>query len=288
MTDAMTYSSMNTLAILAIGCGFGLALSLTAVMVYLLHRAAASLTTGVTGKLETVRLALSQQSLALEHAKGELAEIKQQVLSALSRLDADQLQRSSLSIQRAARTLGLQVETLQKALFASTASNLTGLPPSPGIDLSPEAFGLDEEAAEDARMMQERERWRAIGRAEAMETVQWQQQTSSPPDLRTGSPANYPSTADPFADLSPDEKAARVNQFFSQRRREAAAANPYGIYSPGSPPVTVGRGAYHTLEEEVTAQMPLSPAPSPGPPDFTAADLASEPDVTLTEKGELD
>lgn len=197
---------MNDLALLAIGIGFGFALAIIAVMVYVLW-------TTATGFRRTVNASLAKvtESLAAQNATTE--KLRTEVTLALSRMDAERLYEASLAVQRSAKSLSAQIATLQKVVFAQSAP--------PAFDLGPETFGMDDEAADDARILAEQARW---------------------------------AQPDPLAGLSEEEKNRRVQQFFEQRRQD-------GISRFGSSPPTAGAGAYASLIEEAQQRVPPTPPP---------------------------
>jgi len=239
---------MNDLALLAIGCGFGLALALVAVMTYVLYRAASLARSATAAALTNVTSALAQQNLAIDKLRGEVS-------LSLSRMDAERLYSASLAIQRASRTLAQQTDTLQKALFAAS-------PASPAIDFSePAAFDLNDEAMDDQRLVQERARWQGA------HSQQGQQQTQ----------------ASPLDALSEEEKAVRVQEFFARRRNGISAATPFPSSAFPSTPPTAGSGAYASLVEQVAATQPFVPRAAPA--DFDDAGVGQE--VDLDDKGEL-
>ena len=241
--------TMNDLALIAIGLGLGLCLTLVAVMVYALFRAASRMSQSVE-----CMIALTK------HSEGTIDRLRTDLTAALSRLDAERLYSASIGLQRLVKSLGLQVDTLQRTVFAQ--------PAGPALDFTPTGMGLDEEAVDDARMLAERARW---------------QQSANPP-------------VDPLAGLTEQEKAVRVQQFFERRRQEQAAAGQVagqvevaagtmGVYpwssSPSSTPPAAGSGIYSSLLEEVGQH----PQPVPAPADFSG--LEPEEGVELSEKTEL-
>ena len=127
--------SMNDLALLAVGMGAGLALALVAVMVYALYRTASAFSASVTSALARASDALVTSKLSMDQLRGE-------VTLGLSRLDAERMYTTSLSLQRLVKSLTIQVDTLQKALFAQ--------PAQPALDFTQTGMGLDDEAVEDA------------------------------------------------------------------------------------------------------------------------------------------
>ncbi|MDE2103576.1 MAG: hypothetical protein KGL39_40425 [Patescibacteria group bacterium] len=243
--------TLNDLALLSIGIGFGAAICLVAVLVYALYRTASSFSRTVNASLKLAADQLAANKLAIQ-------QMQSNVNFALSRLDAEALRASSLAIQRAAKTLGGQVDQLQKVVFAQ--------PAAPALDFSPQGLGMDVEAEDDARLIDEqRSRW---------------QPSPLPPQSFTAPPA------DPLAGLSEEEKRRRTLEYF-ERRRAAQAGFPYPAagaadYAAPSAPPTAGSGIYASLLEEAASRPP---APSPAP-DFSGTELDSE--VDLVGKGELE
>jgi len=245
---------MNDLALLSIGLGLGLALALVAVMVYVLYRAAQRLSQSASRMLVSVQ----RVEVVTNNLRADLT-------AALSRLDADRLYTASLQLQRLVKSFTLQVDTLQRTVFTQ--------PPAPALDFSQAGMAvgteLDEEAADDARMLRE------VGR--------WQQPQS----------INQPAI-DPLANLSEDEKRRRVLEHFERRRAAAAGApydpgynpalsNPLAGFAPSSSstPPAAGSGIYASLLDEASQR----PAPNPLPPDFSG--MEPEDGVELSEKTEL-
>ena len=230
--------TLNDLALLAIGIGGGLCLALVACMVYVLWSSTRKMQHSLGVFLNTIPALRDQISNSLDKLRGEVSV-------GLSRMDAERLYTTSLSLSRLVKSLGSQVEAMQKAIYAQ--------PPASALDFT--ASGLDEEAAEDARMIAERQRW---------------QQNQLP--------------ADPLAGLTEDEKRQRTLEYF-EKRRASRAGFPYAdspfVSSPSAPP-TAGSGIYASLLEEAASRPP---APSPAP-DFSGLETDSE--VDLVGKGELE
>jgi hypothetical protein len=251
---------MNDLALIAIGLGLGLALALVAVMVYALYRAA-----------QQMRHSASQMLALGQRVESVANSLRTDLTTALSRLDAERLYSASLALSRLVKSLGLQVDTLQRTVFNQ--------PPSPALDFTQAGMAvgteLDEEAADDAGMLANRNRWSAMGGGNVPQGA----------NSYSGLPG------DPLAGLSEEEKRWRVLEHF-ERKRAAAAGTPYpaAAYNPSNPlagftpsatPPAAGSGAYASLLEEAGG----TPQPSPSPADF--AGLEPEDGVELTEKSEL-
>jgi len=243
--------TMNDLALLAIGIGFGLAIGLVAVMVFVLYRTATSFSRTTNAALSHSADALAANKLAMQQLRGEVSV-------GLSKIDAEKMYSASLQLQRLVKSLGQQVDTMQKALYAQ--------PPAPAIDWTSPGTGMDTEAEDDARMLAERNRWRAPS-------------SSTNPDQYV-SPTF--STNDPLAGLSEEERRLRTLEYF-ERRRAATAGFPYvGPSNPlSSTPPTAGSGIYASLLDEANQRPPASSVPL----DFSG--LQDEEGVELSEKGEL-
>jgi hypothetical protein len=250
--------TMNDLALLAIGAGGGLCIALIACMVYLLHRTTSSFRAAVSASLANCAQQLAANRLAADHLRADLT-------AALSRLDSERLFAASLQLQRLVKSFSIQVDTMQRALFAQ--------PASPALDFSQAGMSaglagteLDEEAVDDARMLAERNRW-AVGAA--------------------SQPLNQPA-ADPLANLSEEDKQRRVLEYF-ERRRAQTAGFPYPYPSnlpssgsvPSSTPPVAGSGIYSSLLDEASQ----IPRPSHPLPDFSG--MEPEEGVELVDKGEL-
>lgn len=246
----MNSAALNDLALLAIGLGLGLALSLVAVMV-------AALLYVAYRQREQSRQAQLQITQLLQSSTQAIDKLRGEVGLSLSRMDAERLYEASLAIQRASRSLSSQVGALNKAVFAQSSLG-------PGLDVSnggygqslPEQFTMEDEAADDERMLREANRW------------------NGGPSV---SPAAVP---DPLASLTDEEKSHRVQRFFEQRRQQVRTAT--GIRSISDTPPAAGAGAYRSLLEEAEEVAGPSPQP-PTLPDFLPDEEAAE----LTGKGEL-
>lgn len=196
---------MNDLALIAIGAAAGFFLAVIAVMVAALWHIA-------TGFRRTVIAALNKNAEAAAAQSHIVDKLRSEVALAMSKMDAERMYEASLAIQRASKSLNVQVDTLQKAVFAH--------PAPPAFDLGPDTFTIEDEAAEDARIIAERNRW---------------------------------AQPDPLAGLTDEEKNRRVSLFFEQRRRD-------GMSRMGSAPPTAGAGAYATLLEEAQPAPAKPPA----------------------------
>ena len=240
----MTLSTMNDLALLTIGVGFGLVLALVAAMTYSLHSSAKTLRQDFTAATVSLTATAANSTQSIQQLRNELT-------TALARLDGDRIYSASVSLQRTAKSLAATTHSLEHAVLAQ--------PSSPAIDTSFTGMtALDEEAADDARMLAERGRWQAS--------------------------SSYPDSANPLAGMTEEEKQRRVAEFFRQRARQAdqtGLPDISNLASLSSPPAP-GSGAYASLLD-LAAQQP--PAAKPAP-DFSTFEEDGGGD--LAGKGELD
>lgn len=232
-------SALNDLALLAIGAFLGGALFLIAAM-------CAALCYSTYKQREQTKVAQTYLTHLLEQNTVAQGQLRSDVTLALSRMDAERLYDASLAIQRASKSLNSQVSLLNKAVFAQN-------PLGPGLDLTtpplPESFTMDDEAADDERMLREAGRW-------------------------DGGPRNH--LVDPLAGLSEEEKNFRVQQFF-ERRRKAQAGAPMSPIADIHP---VGESAYSALFDAAKERQD-----NPQPPALP--DLGGVEAEELTDKGEL-
>ena len=160
---------MNDLALIAIGMMFGMVLLLVGIAAAFLFYTAVQMRKESAESKKSVAAALKANTAAIDLLRSEVA-------LSLSRMDAERLYEASVSIQKANKRLGATAQMLSKIVFASTS-------PAPGLDMTgTPGFTMEEEAADDARMLDERNRW--------------------------------------LADQQPEPvNAAQVNDFFAERRR---------------------------------------------------------------------
>jgi hypothetical protein len=201
---------MNDLALIAIGFLLGLVLAVVAVLAFALWREASMQRTESKNYATLILDHFKASRNALDMFRREntmqIEKLRSEVALALSRMDAERLHDASLAIQRSSKQMSAAVATLTKAIYAQ-----------PAIDTGPETFGIEDEAADDARMLAEQNRWAA--------------------------------QPDPFAGLTEEEKNARVQQYFQNRQRN-------GISHFGSAPPAAGAGAYASLLEEAQQVAP--------------------------------
>ena len=232
---------MNDLALISIGLGFGLALAVVTVLCVAMVWSAYKQREGtrIAQKYLTHLIAENTQALGL---------LRSEVTTALAKMDAGRLYSASVNLQRLVKNLGIQVDTIQKTVFAQPAIDFSGI--------GQQGTELDTEAEDDARMIAEANRWRqpAVG-------------------------GTYPPYADPLGGLSEDEKRQRTLEYF-ERRRAAAAGFPYAPNLPSTPP-TAGSGIYASLLEDAAQ----NPVPPPAVPDFSG--IEPEEGIELSDKGEL-
>jgi hypothetical protein len=219
-------------------------------MVYLLHRAAGQ-----------VKKSAEKMLSAAARNESVTDKLRDDLTTALARVDAERLYSVSLSLQRLVKSFSNQVDQLQRAVFAQPASSALDFSQA-GMAAGLAGTELDDEAADDARMLADRARWQAAA-------------------IPAGATGSNP-LADPLANLSEEDKSRRVMEYF-ERRRAVAAGFPYVEPSPSpvSTPPAAGSGAYASLLEEASQR----PQPTLSPHDFSG--LEPEEGVDLSEKGEL-
>jgi hypothetical protein len=219
--------SMNDLALLAVGMGAGLALALVAVMVYALYRTASAFSASVTSALARASDALATSKLSMDQLRGE-------VTLGLSRLDAERMYTTSLSLQRLVKSLTIQVDTLQKALFAQ--------PAQPALDFTQTGMGLDDEAVEDA--------------------VRYTSPLRPPDDPLAGlTEAEKAVRVQQFFERRRQEQALTGQAAY-------ATAGPGSVFGYSTPPAA-GAGIYSSLLDEANQH----PVPVPPPLDFSGLEL---------------
>jgi len=158
---------MNDLALIAIGLLFGIVLCVVGVAAAFLFWTAIQMRKESADSRKETTAAIKSNTVAIDKMRGEVG-------LALSQMDAQRLYEASVAIVGAKKQLAQIVAHLNKVVYASQP---------PGLDMSgTQGFTLEDEAADDQRMISERNRWLA------------QQQ---------------PDAIDP----------ERVNDFFEQRRR---------------------------------------------------------------------
>lgn len=247
--------TMNDLALLAIGLGLGLVL---AVVVGL----CGSMIWSASKQRKQTLDAQQYLTHHLDRNTQAMTLLRSDISAALSKLDAERLYSSSVAIQRSAKSLALQVDQLQKVVFAQ--------PASPAIDFTTAGLGMDAEAEDDARMLAENNRWR--------------QAAQTNPPVYDGMPSRF-GVGDNLDGLSEEEKSRRVLEYF-EKRRAARAGFPYADVPLASgsisAPPTAGSGAYASLLEEA-ASRPPAPVIAP---DFSGTEL--EEGIDLVGKGELE
>lgn len=137
---------MNDLALIAIGMMFGMVLLAVGFAAAFLFYTALQMRKESAESKKIVTTSLKTNSTAIDLLRSEVA-------LSLSRMDAERLYDASVSIQKANKRLGQTAQMLSKIVFASTSS-------APGLDMgNTPGFTMEDEAADDARMLEERNRW---------------------------------------------------------------------------------------------------------------------------------
>jgi hypothetical protein len=139
---------VNELALIAIGMMFGMVLLFVGIAAAFLFYTAVQMRKESAESKKSVTASLKSNTAAIDLLRSEVA-------LSLSRMDAERLYEASVSIQKANKRLEQTAQMLSKIVFASTS-------PPPGLDMTgTPGFTMEEEAADDARMLDERNRWLA-------------------------------------------------------------------------------------------------------------------------------
>lgn len=206
---------MNDFALVALGLLFGTILAVLGCAAYAMFSAAKSQREDTAVAHKAIVDRLSQVSLSIDKLRAETS-------LALSRMDADRLHDTAITLQSAAKTLTGSVNSFQRLLFAQAgqapaAPTLAGFPPSAPMD---SAFSLVDEAEDDERMLTDRERWNneEFGGPQRI-PLQYQTRSQAMPSQQPPSPYNNFS---PLAGLPAEEKTRRINEFFERRKSQTA------------------------------------------------------------------
>jgi hypothetical protein len=135
---------VNELAILVIGMIFGGGILLMALAAGFLFWTAVQMRKDSGDAKKETTAAIKANTVAIDKMRGEVA-------LALSQMDAQRLYEASVAIQKASKLLISSTAQLNKVVYAAT-------PPDIPVE---QGWNLDEEAAEDARISAERNRWMA-------------------------------------------------------------------------------------------------------------------------------
>lgn len=138
-------NTVNELALISIGLLFGIVLAVVTVASGFLFVTAARMRRESNDAKREVSEAIRLNTLAIDKMRGEVG-------LALSQMDAQRIYESSVAILGARRELAGVVTQLKKIVYA--------VPGEPSAPTTP-GFTLEEEAADDARMIAERNRWNA-------------------------------------------------------------------------------------------------------------------------------
>lgn len=136
-------AAMNDLALIAIGLLFGIVLAVVAGAAGFLFWTAIQMRKEAAESKKEVSAAIKSNTVAIDKMRGEVA-------LALGQMDAQRLYEASVGIIGAKKQLTAIVNQLNKVVFAAAPE------PAP-----PTGFTMEDEAADDARMIEERNRWLA-------------------------------------------------------------------------------------------------------------------------------
>jgi len=284
----MTSPLATTLALVVIGLFgllFGVLLALLGILAYSLYKSSADQRQSILLWRQEIGRVVSDTSATTDRLRLDL-------LAALSKFDADRLYEASQVIQQGAAHLAAQVQTLGKVFYASAAGTAAGidamfdpLSPQSGSSgggggypgqfqpqrpLAP-GFTMEDEAADDARMLRERNRWSSAGGAYGgtppPTSLSFAEELT---DLGASQAAAPP---DPFAGLTQAERQSALDRFWAERRA--------GLHG--------GRTAAEVLSQ-AAAESPAASQPTrlPDLADAEVPDLAHPEPRSGGAKGEME
>lgn len=133
---------MNDLALIAIGLLFGIVLAVVMIAAAFLFWTAIQMRKEASEAKRDVAKAMRECTQAI-------TEIRIEVANSLAKLNPDRVDEAYAGIVKSHRTLSGIVGQLNKIVFAAVQPEM------------PTGFAMDDEAADDARMLAERNRWMA-------------------------------------------------------------------------------------------------------------------------------
>lgn len=133
---------MNDLALIAIGLLFGIVLAVVMIAAAFLFWTAIQMRKEAADAKRDVAKAMRECTQAIN-------EIRIEVANSLAKLNPDRVDEAYAGIVKSHRTLSGIVGQLNKIVFAAVTPEM------------PTGFAMDDEAADDARMLAERNRWMA-------------------------------------------------------------------------------------------------------------------------------
>lgn len=133
---------MNDLALIAIGLLFGIVLAVVMIAAAFLFWTAIQMRKEASEAKRDVAKAMRECTQAI-------TEIRIEVANSLAKLNPDRVDEAYAGIVKSHRTLSGIVGQLNKIVFAAVTPEM------------PTGFAMDDEAADDARMLAERNRWMA-------------------------------------------------------------------------------------------------------------------------------
>lgn len=208
---------MTEFGLIAVGLLLGVILALVAVAAYLMFQAVSQQRTETRSAIRSVAAVIQRNTQTIDLLRTE-------VTRSLDRMDADRLHDASQHIQLGAKQLAVAVGQLSRLMYAQQGGNSgSGYDPSLGTFTTPaaqpagyaQAFSIDDEALDDARMLAERQRWNR----EHAEREQLRPTGSQPSGAAgaAGPPSMLP-LDDPFAGMTQEQRAKAVQDFFAARR----------------------------------------------------------------------
>lgn len=235
-------TTATTLAIVAIGLFgllFGIVLAVLCAMAYGMYTANLQQRNETKQAHDSVMSWITRQN---EVINGFRTDVK----IALSRFDGDRLHEASLAIQGSSKQLNNSVTTFSKLLFAQAGANPTApLAGFPQPQMS-EAFGLDDERADDEYLNSQSGRWVGQGQVgwagvqpqQPQQPIQYQEHfnpTPAPPPPAPRRPFGMPASP-----MTQWPRAAEDSQ-------PASLPDIEGAYASGYTPGEVGNSVFDTL-----------------------------------------
>ncbi len=137
---------MNDLALIVIGLLFGLVLAVVSGAAGFLFYTAVQMRKENADTQRQTSSVIADNTSAIDRMRGEVS-------TALTQMDAQRLYEASVAVQKNSKQLSQIIGHLNRIVF-SVPTDTPSMPQMPG-------FNLEDEASDDARMLEERNRWLA-------------------------------------------------------------------------------------------------------------------------------
>lgn len=137
---------MNDLALIVIGLLFGLVLAVVSGAAGFLFYTAVQMRKENADTRRQTSSVIADNTSAIDRMRGEVS-------TALTQMDAQRLYEASVAVQKNSKQLSQIIGHLNRIVF-SVPTDTPSMPQMPG-------FNLEDEASDDARMLEERNRWLA-------------------------------------------------------------------------------------------------------------------------------